>query len=84
MPAGLRRPGLPSKGMMARPGPYNQTSAIPGRLVKKILDMEFIEVSEIAAHDMGQGESQPRSSARPPITPTSPNGWSDFPLWRPY
>ena len=53
---------------MARPGPYNPTSAISGRLVKKILDMEFIEMSEIAAHDVGQEKSRPGSSARPPIT----------------
>ena len=68
MPAGLGRAGLASKGMMARPGPYNPTSAIPRRLVKKILDMDFIADLEIADHDEGQGEPRPGSLARLPIT----------------
>ena len=36
---------------MAKSGPYNPAAAIPARIVKRILELDFIEMSEITMDD---------------------------------
>ena len=32
---------------MSTPGPYNPAAALPQKMVKKILDLEFVEIAEL-------------------------------------
>ena len=53
---------------LSSPGPYNPAAAIPAKVVKKILDLEFLEMTEISADDDFLMSGRPGGSTRPPIT----------------
>ena len=54
-------------------GPYNPAASLPPKVVKKILDLEFVEISEISIIDdvLAQTPGRPPAPARPPITDIS-------------
>ena len=55
------------KGPSTGPGPFNPAAALPTRLVKKILDLEFVDMAEITADDdPSQNGSRPQH--RLPVT----------------
>ena len=57
----------PTSGLQGR-GPFNPVALLPTKLVKKILDLEFVEMSDITLDDLPTpGPGQPPLPARPPI-----------------
>ena len=54
-------------------GTYNPAASLPPKVVKKILDLEFVEMSDISIIDdeLSQTPSRPPAPARPPITEIS-------------
>ena len=54
------------------PGPYNPAAALPPKVVKKVLDLDFVEMAELRA-DIWPDDSQPaegaQSARRPPAKP---------------
>ena len=79
-PATLATAPPPLATSLNVPGPYNPAASLPPKVAKKILNLEFVEMSELRA-DMWVDEppalegSQPprRSPAKPPVT--------DIKLW---
>ena len=62
----LHQTSLPSN--LHQPGPYNPASTLPPKVVKKILNLEFVEMSEIAADEFPTPNlGQPPTPSRPPI-----------------
>ena len=61
-----------STPLVARPGPYNPAAAIPAKVAKRILDLEFVEMAEVALDDdLQQTPGRPLAPARLPITEIS-------------
>ena len=53
-------------------GPYNPAAALPTRLVKRILELEFVEISDITVDDEPpQAPGRPATPARLPVTDIS-------------
>ena len=51
------------------PGPFNSTAALPSKLAKCVLNLEFIEISDITMDDPPPSEpGRPPAPAHPPIT----------------
>ena len=49
-------------------GPYNPAAVLPPKVAKRILDLEFVEMSDIALDDLPvTGPGQPPLPARPPV-----------------
>ena len=61
----------PEQMLLASPGPYNPMAAVSARVVKKVLDLEFVEMAEISADDDLQATGRPGGPARPPIATIS-------------
>ena len=57
--------------LLASPGPYNPMAAVSARVVKKVVDMEFVEMAEIPAGDDLQAPGRPGGPAGPPIATIS-------------
>ena len=65
----------PTLGSLTKPGPHNPAASLPPKIVKRVLDLEFVEMSELkgdiwvddpAPSDTG---NQPRRLTRkPPVT----------------
>lgn len=60
---------------LSTPGPYNPAASLPPKVVKKILDLEFVEMSELTAdiwvEDLPASDTTPHNrhpSAKPPVT----------------
>lgn len=51
----------------AGPGPYNPAASLPPKVVKRILNLEFVEISDLRA-DIWVEEPPPVESARRPTT----------------
>ena len=64
-----------AESSLGKAGPYNPAAALPPRVVKKILDLEFVEMAELSA-DIWVEELPPsdtgltprRTTAKPPVT----------------
>ena len=57
----------PTLGLLFK-GPYNPAAVLPPKVAKKILDLEFVEMSEISLDDSrSHTPGQPPQPARPPI-----------------
>ena len=54
----------PEGSGLSGPGPYNLASVLPTKVVKKILDLEFIKMSEIYLDD-----TLPHTLGEPPLPP---------------
>ena len=60
---------------LSLPGPYNPAAALPPKVVKKVLDLEFVEMSELRG-DIWMEDTAPtdgmhqtrRPTANPPVT----------------
>ena len=51
------------------PGPYNPMAMVPAKVAKRILDLEYMEMAEIAAEDDPiQSTGHPAGPSRPPVT----------------
>ena len=61
----------PEQMLLASPGLYNPMAAVSARVVKKVLDLEFVEMAEISADDDLQATGHPGGPARPPIVTIS-------------
>ena len=72
-------PGAPPPGQVAATlsamGPYNPAASLPPRIAKKVLDLEFVEMSELRGdiwlEDGGpsdQTQSSRRATTKPPVT----------------
>ena len=67
--------------LLTQPGPFNPAASLSTKVVKKILDLEFVEMSEITIDDV-----LPAVPGRPPPParlPISPSGLSVTPCSRP-
>jgi len=54
------------------PGPFNTMASLPQRIVKKILNLEFLQMSEVTAGiDVSPSPSRPSAPARLPATDVS-------------
>ena len=63
-------------------GPFNPAASLPPKVVKKILELEFVEMAEISiGNDPPQAPGRPSAPARPWYK-TSPNGLNAFPSWQ--
>ena len=57
---------------LSAPGPFNPAAAVPIKVVKRILDLEFVEIAEISVEvDTPQVPGRLPPPARPPITDIS-------------
>ena len=57
-----------SGSSILQPGPYNPAATLPCKLVKKILDLEFVEMADISLDDPPTpAPGQPPLPTRPPI-----------------
>ena len=64
--------------LMTTPGPFNPAAAIAPKVVNKILDLEFVEMSEVTIDDViPQVPGRPPPPVRLPIMDRS--GWNDTP-----
>ena len=55
-------------------GPFNPVASLPTKLVKRILNLEFVDMSEVTVDD-----DTPQAAGRPhPAIPAFRNGWSDL------
>ena len=77
MPKVAKPTPLTSEASLSTPGPYNPTAVLPQRVVKKILDLEFVEMAELTT-DAWQDDllSEPpnltcRPTRRAPVTDIS-------------
>ena len=82
---GSSRPGLQpatatSTPALASAGPYNPAAVLPPKVVKKILDLEFVEMAELKADiwvddtpARDRGQAARRGHGKPPVT--------DIKLW---
>ena len=61
----------PEQMLLASPGPYNPMAAVLARVVKKVVDLEFVEMAEISADDDLQAPGRPGGPAQPPIVTIS-------------
>lgn len=53
---------------ITQPGPYNPAASLPSKVVKKILDLEFVEMTEITLDELPSNSAgHPPLPARPPI-----------------
>lgn len=66
-----------SEGNLSTPGPYNPTTPLPQRMLKEIIDLEFVKMAELT-NDVWQDDlpSEPpnltrRSTRRAPVTDIS-------------
>ena len=58
--------------LVSAPGPFNPAASMPMKVVKRILDMEFVEMSEISIDDdTTQTPGRPPAPARLPVTEIS-------------
>ena len=57
---------------LARSGPFNPATSLPAKLVRRILDLEFVEMSEISVDsDLPQASTRAPTPARLPVTDIS-------------
>ena len=53
-------------------GPYNPAASLPTRIVKRILELDFMEMAEVSYDsDLPQSSSRPQAPARLPVTDIS-------------
>ena len=58
---------VPPPALSSR-GPYNPVAVLPSKLAKRILELDFVEMSEISLDDPpSQAPGQPPLPARPPV-----------------
>ena len=58
--------------LLRAPGPYNPAASLPPKIVKKLLELEFVEMSELTINDTTpQVPGRAPPPARPPITNVS-------------
>ena len=68
--SGSGTPSSPDK--LHAPGPFNPTASLPQRVVQRILDLEFLEMSDVTADaDLPHTPGRPPPPARLPITDIS-------------
>ena len=67
--------GQPATSALTGTGPYNPAASLPPKVVRRILNLEFVEMAELTADiwvddppATDQGHPARRSSAKPPIT----------------
>ena len=77
--------GQPATSALTGTGPYNPAASLPPKVVRRILNLEFVEMSELTGDiwvddspATDQGHPTRRSYVKPPIT----CGWSAMPAWR--
>ena len=57
------------RALLAKPGPFNLAASLAPKVVKRILDLEFVEMAEVVVNDMAtQVLGRPPPPARLPIT----------------
>ena len=73
MPSSAAEDGLRA---LHRPGPYNPSAAVPPKVVKKLLALDFVEMSELRADfwpedpSASDASTGPRRTGKPPVTTT--------------
>ena len=64
--------GTAAAPSLLTPGPYNPAASIPARVVRKILDLEFVDMSEVSAYEEPiQTPGRAPLPAEPPVTDIS-------------
>ncbi len=57
---------------LVQPGPFNPAASLSTKVVKRILDLEFVDMSEVSVDaDLPQGPDRPPAPARLPVTDIS-------------
>lgn len=64
-------PPTPTAGTLTLPGPYSPMASLPTKTVKRILNLEFLEMSEVTGDDLSVGTSGRPPPPRLPITDIS-------------
>ena len=73
MPSSAAEDGLRA---LHRPGPYNPSAAVPPKVAKKLLALDFVEMSELRADfwpddpSASDASTGPRRTGKPPVTTT--------------
>ena len=57
--------------LLTKPGPFNPAASLPAKVVKRILDLEFVEMAEVTVDDNLQGSGRPPAPAQLPVTDIS-------------
>ena len=60
---------------LSGPGPYNPTASLPAKLVKRILELEFVEMSKISVADADPPQVPGRTSALAHLAVTDISVW---------
>ena len=69
---GITNPTPPAQtGNLHQPGPYAPTASLPAKVVKRILNLEYVEMSEITLDDVPLQSSNRSGPPRLPITDIS-------------
>ena len=64
--------GSGANSLLSRKGPFNPAASLPPKIVKRILELDFLEMSEITMDpDLVQAPGRPPPPARLPITDIS-------------
>ena len=62
----------PAANLLSNPGPFNPPALLPPKVAKRILDLEFVEMSEVTVdNDFPQTPGCPLAPARLPFTDIS-------------
>jgi hypothetical protein len=61
-----------ASSLLSKPGPFNPAASLASKVLKRILDLDFVEMSEVTVDDMSpQVPGHPPPPARLPITDIS-------------
>ena len=72
----------PVANLLSNPGPFNPPASLPPKVAKRILDLEFVEMSEVTV-DNDLLQLQVAHWPRPAChSQTFPSGWSTIPSWQ--
>ena len=71
-PSGTSSSGPKPGPLLFGPGPHNPAATISGKVAKRILDLEFVEISEVTLDDdIPSAPGRPPAPARPPVSDIS-------------
>lgn len=53
------------------PGPFNPAEVLPAKVIRRIIDLEFLEMAEVAEPELPLVPGRPPPPGRPPVTELS-------------